>query len=111
MFFISFTDNPSEIFDMISRAQLAKRAAHSYRRELRITPIRAKSTPGQPNPAQGFVWPHFSLNKAVSIMRGNTFGNLLTLTTFGESHGPALGAVIDGCPAGIALDVEDFSTQ
>lgn len=44
-------------------------------------------------------------------MRGNTFGNLLTLTSFGESHGPALGAVIDGCPAGIALDAQDFSAQ
>jgi chorismate synthase len=44
-------------------------------------------------------------------MRGNTFGNLLTLTTFGESHGPAMGAIIDGCPAGIELSVEDFSAQ
>jgi chorismate synthase len=42
-------------------------------------------------------------------MRGNTFGDFLTLTTFGESHGPALGAVIDGCPAGIPLGVEDFA--
>jgi chorismate synthase len=36
-------------------------------------------------------------------MSGNTFGKLFTVTTFGESHGPALGATIDGCPAGIAL--------
>lgn len=43
-------------------------------------------------------------------MRGNTFGNLLTLTTFGESHGVALGAVIDGCPAGLRLDKEDFAS-
>ncbi len=41
-------------------------------------------------------------------MRGNTFGHILTLTTFGESHGPALGAVIDGCPAGIPLSEADF---
>ena len=34
----------------------------------------------------------------------NTFGNLFRLTTFGESHGPAIGGVIDGCPAGIDLD-------
>lgn len=34
----------------------------------------------------------------------NTFGTLFRLTTFGESHGPALGAVIDGCPAGVPLD-------
>lgn len=36
----------------------------------------------------------------------NTFGRLFRLTTFGESHGPALGAVIDGCPAGVALPRE-----
>ncbi|MBL8957455.1 MAG: chorismate synthase [Myxococcaceae bacterium] len=34
----------------------------------------------------------------------NTFGTLFRVTTFGESHGPALGAVVDGCPAGVALD-------
>ena len=39
-------------------------------------------------------------------MRGNTFGRALTLSTFGESHGVALGALIDGCPAGVSLDPE-----
>ncbi len=34
----------------------------------------------------------------------NTFGELFRLTTFGESHGPAVGAVVDGCPAGVLLD-------
>ena len=34
----------------------------------------------------------------------NTFGRLFRLTTFGESHGPALGGVVDGCPPGIPLD-------
>jgi chorismate synthase len=34
-------------------------------------------------------------------MRGNQFGSVFSLTTFGESHGPALGVVIDGCPAGV----------
>ena len=38
---------------------------------------------------------------------GNTFGKIFKVTTFGESHGPALGAIIDGCPAGIKID-EDF---
>jgi chorismate synthase len=38
-------------------------------------------------------------------MSGNTFGELFRVTTFGESHGPALGCVIDGCPAGLALDM------
>jgi len=37
-------------------------------------------------------------------MSANTFGTIFTLTTFGESHGPALGGVVDGCPAGIGLD-------
>ena len=37
-------------------------------------------------------------------MAGNTFGHLFTLTTFGESHGPALGGIIDGCPAGVTID-------
>ncbi len=37
-------------------------------------------------------------------MAGNSFGNLFQLTTFGESHGPAIGGIIDGCPAGISLD-------
>lgn len=36
-------------------------------------------------------------------MSGNTFGTIFRLTTFGESHGPALGGVVDGCPPGIAL--------
>ncbi|MEG2139848.1 MAG: chorismate synthase, partial [Bilophila sp.] len=39
-------------------------------------------------------------------MSGNTVGQLFRLTTFGESHGSALGGVVDGCPAGIALSVE-----
>jgi len=39
-------------------------------------------------------------------MAGNTFGNLFKLTSFGESHGAAIGGVIDGCPSGISLDFE-----
>lgn len=41
-------------------------------------------------------------------MAGNTFGKFFKITTFGESHGPALGVVIDGCPAGLPLSVEDI---
>jgi chorismate synthase len=40
-------------------------------------------------------------------MAGNSFGNIFRLTTFGESHGEAIGGVIDGCPAGLRID-EDF---
>ena len=39
-------------------------------------------------------------------MSGNTFGTLFKVSTFGESHGPAIGGLIDGCPAGIELDLE-----
>ena len=38
-------------------------------------------------------------------MSHNTFGHLFRVTTWGESHGPAIGAVVDGCPPGLALDV------
>lgn len=38
-------------------------------------------------------------------MSGNTFGTLFTVTSFGESHGPAIGCVVDGCPPGLVLDV------
>ena len=41
-------------------------------------------------------------------MSGNTFGQLFTVTTFGESHGPALGAIVDGCPPGLPLSAEDL---
>ena len=44
-------------------------------------------------------------------MAGNIFGNAFRLTTFGESHGPALGGVIDGCPAGINLDMEAIQEE
>ncbi len=41
----------------------------------------------------------------------NTFGTLFRLTTFGESHGPAIGGVVDGCPAGIALDLSAIQSE
>ncbi|MCR6700105.1 MAG: chorismate synthase [Dokdonella sp.] len=41
-------------------------------------------------------------------MAGNTFGTLFAVTTFGESHGPAIGCVVDGCPPGMPLAPEDF---
>ncbi len=41
-------------------------------------------------------------------MSGSTLGKLFTVTNFGESHGPAIGCVIDGCPPGLALSVDDI---
>ena len=41
-------------------------------------------------------------------MSGNTFGNLFAVTNFGESHGPAIGCVIDGCPPGLRLSEADI---
>lgn len=41
-------------------------------------------------------------------MAGSTYGTLFTITTWGESHGPAIGVVIDGCPAGLPLDESDI---
>ena len=44
-------------------------------------------------------------------MPGNTFGHLLRLTTFGESHGPALGGVLDGVPPGLELSEADLQRE
>jgi len=41
-------------------------------------------------------------------MAGDTYGRIFTVTTFGESHGPALGCVVDGCPPGLALTESDI---
>ncbi len=41
-------------------------------------------------------------------MAGNTLGRVFTVTSFGESHGPAIGCVVDGCPPGLALTAEDI---
>jgi chorismate synthase len=44
-------------------------------------------------------------------LAGNTFGRLLRVTTWGESHGPALGAVIDGCPPRLSLSAADIEAE
>ena len=44
-------------------------------------------------------------------MAGNTFGNIFKISTFGESHGPAIGVVIDGVPPNISLDESDIQYQ
>lgn len=44
-------------------------------------------------------------------MSGNSFGELFRITTFGESHGPALGAIVDGCPPGLELSEADLQGE
>jgi chorismate synthase len=44
-------------------------------------------------------------------MSGNTIGKLFTVTTFGESHGPAMGCIVDGCPPGMALSEADLQAD
>jgi len=44
-------------------------------------------------------------------MAGNTFGKFFKLTTFGESHGEAIGGVVDGCPAGVSIDLDAIEKQ
>lgn len=44
-------------------------------------------------------------------MAGNRFGTLFSVTTFGESHGEALGAIVDGCPPGLALSEQDIQKE
>ena len=44
-------------------------------------------------------------------MAGDTFGKLFTVTNWGESHGPAVGCVVTGCPAGLDLNEADLQLQ
>ena len=52
------------------------------------------------------IFPYFS-----SLMAGNRFGQLFSLTSFGESHGSGIGGVIDGCPPGLELDMEFIQSE
>ena len=54
----------------------------------------------------GYLW-HRTLGR-IRAMSGNSFGRLFTVTSFGESHGVAIGCVVDGCPPGMALTEEDI---
>ncbi|PTX43064.1 chorismate synthase [Christiangramia gaetbulicola] len=47
----------------------------------------------------------------ILLMPGNSFGKMFKLTTFGESHGVAIGGVIDGCPAGLEIDIESVQND
>ena len=44
-------------------------------------------------------------------MSGNSIGRLFTVTTFGESHGPALGCIVDGCPPGLELSEAELQAD
>ena len=44
-------------------------------------------------------------------MSGNTFGKLFKVTTYGESHGKALGCIIDGCPPQLEISTEEIQTE
>jgi chorismate synthase len=44
-------------------------------------------------------------------MASNSFGEIFRMTTFGESHGPAIGAVLDGCPAGLSISIEEINRE
>jgi chorismate synthase len=44
-------------------------------------------------------------------MSDNTFGRIFRVTTFGESHGPAIGCIVDGCPPGLEIDTADFNAD
>ncbi len=51
------------------------------------------------------------VNHPVMPMSGNTFGKLYCVTSFGESHGPAIGCVVDGCPPGLELGTDDIQHE
>jgi chorismate synthase len=61
------------------------------------------------------VYFHYSLLSFTFVentpMAGNSFGKIFKLTTFGESHGAAIGGIIDGCPAGLSLDFEAINFE
>src|SRR5688572_6583678 len=54
-------------------------------------------------------WRNVTLS--TTTLANNTLGKIFTATSFGESHGPAIGVVIDGCPAGLELDMEALQRQ
>ena len=55
--------------------------------------------------------PILAIQHLVFNMAGNSFGEIFRITTFGESHGKAIGVVIDGCPSGLALDLEQIQHE
>src|SRR3546814_4301629 len=61
------------------------------------------------------LFPYTTLFRSVfhgaPCMSGNTYGKLFTVTTAGESHGPALVAIVDGCPPGLEIRSEEHTSE
>ena len=89
---------PRALRNPMPQARRLGRAAHLTRWHARATKPAHLAQPG-----------HFaSFGVIRALMSFNTFGHLFRVTTFGESHGPAIGCVVDGCPPGIALSEADI---
>src|SRR3984957_12408478 len=78
------------------------------RRALSVRPTSARRGPRRRAGWHNSVLP---ASLWTTLMSGNTLGTLFTVTTFGESHGPAIGCVIDGCPPGMALVEADIQLE
>ena len=63
------------------------------------------------HPTVGAVAAEFATANGTSEMSGNTLGKLFCVTSFGESHGPAIGCVVDGCPPGMELSEADIQPE
>lgn len=57
---------------------------------------------------QGRGFRKYKIQERILIMAGSSFGTIFQISTWGESHGPALGVVVDGCPAGLPLCADDI---
>src|SRR5438128_720643 len=73
---------------------------------------RSAGDPDRPSAQPGYLFgctpanPHDTLR-----WMGSSFGTLFRITTFGESHGPALGVVVDGCPARLPISIEAIQAE
>ena len=76
----------------------------------RQPPTKAPKVSGRPHPAATPPWQGRQTHR-LRAMPGNTFGSMFRVTTFGESHGPGVGCVIDGRPAGLPLNRAALQAQ
>jgi chorismate synthase len=76
-------------------------------RSVRLTGAAELESPKDRARRVGFVTPASQIERFPQVS-SNSFGKILTVTTFGESHGPAIGCVVDGCPPGLALAESDI---